>query len=124
MNIPYQSPTASLEPRKQSRSSIGLAALGIAVSALPALTCWFVLGKFQETFQAFGVQLPWLSRIVLSYHRLLWLFPVGIAALAVLAPMWRGKRAVALGVASVLVLMPVCVIAMYLPAFKLGAVVG
>ena len=125
MNTPYQSPIASLEPKHSPRSSTGLAVLGIAVSALPAVTCWFVLGKFQETFQAFGVQLPWLSRVVLSYHGLLWLVPAGIAALAVLAPAaWRGRRAAALGVASGLILMPVCVIAMYLPVFKLGAVVG
>jgi len=124
MNTPYQSPTVSLEPKQSPRSSAALAVLGIAVSALPPLTSWFVLGKFQETFEAFGVELPWLSRIVLSYHGLLWLVPAGIAALAALAPAWRGKRAAALGVASALVLMPVCVIAMYLPVFNLGAVVG
>ena len=105
-------------------STFGLAT-ALAITSIAALVPMLVVRQFASTFDSFGVDLPWITRIAIDYHLLLWLVPPALLALWM---KWdgdarRGARigaiGVALGVASILFFTT----AMYLPVFKLAAAI-
>ena len=109
-------------PSKHSRTGLQT---GLFLSTLSAIAVSVAAPQFSDVLTAFGEDIPWLSGAVIRGFWLVWLLP----ALAVLAwfawPVVRQRNAAALGVGivSFLVVLPVCLIALYLPIFKLGATV-
>ncbi|GAB1597163.1 hypothetical protein [Lysobacter claricitrinus] len=124
MNNPYRSPETF--PAETAPSpSLGFVFVGIVLSAFPAVVSSLVVGHFRDALAAFGADLPALTKLLFAYHSWLWLVPAAVAAIAFRGPpLRRARGALILGVISLFVLVPACVIALYLPIFKLGAVVG
>ncbi|MBB1089655.1 hypothetical protein H4F99_14335 [Lysobacter sp. SG-8] len=114
-----------MESRTNPSGSLILIALGVGLSAIPALACSLVSASFRDTFASFGAEISGLTYVVLNYHMMLWLIPLAVACAAKISkPHLRGRRTLALGLVSLMVLLPVCAVAMYLPIYKLGAAVG
>lgn len=103
-----------------------LVAAGLVAAVLAWLLPWLVIDHFREVLAAFGAHLPWLTRWVFAGYPWLACLP-----LLVLACWWwwprrrhRAVAACAVGVGGFVILMPLIALALWLPAFKLGAVVG
>ncbi|GAB6197595.1 hypothetical protein PAGU2595_029360 [Lysobacter xanthus] len=76
-------------------------------------------------FKGFGAELPVLSRWLVHYYLALWLVPAALATYATRSTSLARFRLTLLGgLATLFVLVPLCVFALYVPIFKLGAVVG
>jgi type II secretory pathway component PulF len=86
--------------------------------------------KFREVFVSFGAELPLLTRIFVEYPLVFWwlplLVPVAASRVRIREPSdtRHGAIALSLGIAIAIGLPLICGFAMYLPIFKLTAVVG
>ena len=125
MNNPYKSPKAALREPGPSPASNGFIALGLLLCAAPALTCQVLAGRVEALLLAFGAALPLPTELVLGYHALLWLLPIAVGGwVARSRPAMRARRAFACGAVCAVLVMPLCVAALYLPVFRIGGVVG
>lgn len=114
-------------------SEIWILGSGMVALLLAAVAVNLVVPQFQDIFDGFGAQLPWLTTVFVKHRHAFFLLPLlppllwwGLARTARKAPGARRNSAmiallVALGLTFVMV--PLAIIAMYLPIFRLGSVI-
>lgn len=125
MSNPYQPPAGAGQAPARRGLVFAIVLVGIACAVLAALIPALVLPSFSHVYTSFGADLPWLTRLVLQLYPFLWLCPVVVAVLGV-ATRNRPRGAVlacAMGVGTLLLVMPVTMLAAYWPIMQLGAVV-
>lgn len=100
----------------------GALAVSVVAAAVPTL----VVPHFAEMLRNFGAELPLLTRLVMDYAGLLWAIPVVTLLIWRLWPDRTQGLVLALGfaLAMLLGLVPLLIVALYLPIFNLGASVG
>lgn len=126
MSDPYRPPDAALgESDGAHRPSRFVLFLSLALTALTALTVSLAAASFGPVLSAFDAALPWLTRTLMTVYPILWLLPVIAAAAWFGWPIAAQRRRIvlAIGLISLLLILPICFIALYLPIFKLAAVV-
>ena len=122
MSNPYQAPRASTAPGSEARR---LPIYTLACAVLTALVPTLLVPGFRESLAAYGVGLPALTAAVFALHRGLWLLPVLVFVAWRLLPGAQGLRvARAIGIGGMLILLPLAIIGLYLPIFRLAATVG
>ena len=106
------------------RPSPWIAVLGVLLALPTPIGASLAAAYFQPMFTSFGVGLPALTWLVVNHPALLWLLPVVTLGVGVLAHVrrWGPGPPLTVGLAS-LGLLPVLVVLLYLPIFRLGAVV-
>lgn len=135
---PYEPPAARVSREDTGDVVVrprGLAIAAIAVAALTLISAGIApaqLKTFRELYSGFGAEIPWLSQVALGgawVWSLLALAAIGIAAWiagtrlgtrTTVRRMWLALVALA---ASFVFIFLVTVLALYLPIFRLGAVV-
>lgn len=112
-------------------AEIWLLAAGLLATVAFAAGVNLVIPQFNDVFQNFGAELPLLTRMFLSGRYALFALPLIVMTAWALTPRRtppgneRGIVAVLVGIGLGVILLPLCVIAMYLPIFHLaGAVDG
>ena len=122
MPNPYQAPRASTSSRAVARV---LPVYSLACAVLTALIPSLVVPQFREALASYGAKLPTLTAMVFALHHGLWLLPVLVFVAWRVLPGTLGLRAArAIGIGGLLVLLPLVIIGMYLPIFRLAASVG
>ncbi|HMC15328.1 MAG TPA: hypothetical protein VKI18_06850 [Albitalea sp.] len=83
-----------------------------------------IVPAFQEVFQSFNADMPMVTVLVLRFYPALLALPVCVIASWLLWPRKerRGRAALLLGAASVVVVPLALVLVMYLPILRLAAV--
>ena len=106
---------------------------GMGALLVAALVVNLIVPQFEDMFRGFGAELPWLTAVFARHRHLFFLLPLlppllwwAMARHAGASPQARRKLAVlalllALGLTFVMV--PLTIIAMYLPIFGLAGVV-
>lgn len=103
--------------------------LAIATSFLflfCALVVILVTPTFGELYKSFGVDIPVFTKVVLSTHKYwlgLALIPIPLAYLLEQSKKWQAITQYSL-LALAILLIPLTIIALYLPIFEMGSVVG
>ncbi|QDH71485.1 hypothetical protein [Marilutibacter alkalisoli] len=124
MTNPYQAPSAQAAGHDGSAKP-GVAALLVSLcfAGLTALILTAVVPNFRDVLASFGAELPWLSRAVMDGYLVAWLLPACVAVVWFLWPKPRQRRiaVLAVGLISLLVVLPMCLLVLYLPIFRLGA---
>ena len=84
-----------------------------------------VMPQFRQTFQAFGAELPWLTKVLLDHPASLLVFPAVILLVAFLWPnkTQRGLYSLLLGLLIGIAAPVLVVIGGYLPIRALGAAI-
>jgi type II secretory pathway component PulF len=88
-----------------------------------------IIPRFSDVFQNFGAELPLLTRLFLEGRYALFGLPLLVLAAWALTPRrtppgnQRGVVALAVGIGMGAILLPLCLIAMYLPIFRMAAAV-
>ena len=97
----------------------------LIIAVLHALLSSVAL-QFQDVYDSFGAELPWLTRMMLSGSLYYWLVPVVLGSCYCLHHLGYLSRAMVLLITSVGTIssMFLCIAGLYLPVFQLGAVVG
>jgi len=104
--------------------------LCLAGGAIPLLLVWaiaeFVVPQFASVYASFGAELPTATRWLLASYPYGFVLPVLVVAVWAgwPKPASRGIAALVTGATSVALLVISALIALYLPIFRLGAVVG
>ena len=100
-------------------------ALGSVLACAPSVMAVVVMPQFRQTFQSFGADLPWLTRVLSDYPACLLLFPALVLLVAFAWPKekQRGLFSLLLGVLFGLLGPVVVVVGAYLPIWKLSAAI-
>lgn len=104
-------------------------ALAIVVSFLflfCALAGILVIPTFEELYRSFGVDIPVLTKVVLSTYKYwlgLALIPIPLVYLLKQSKKWQATILYFL-LALAILLIPLTIIALYLPIYELGKIVG
>lgn len=103
-----------------------LLAIGIVASAIAAAAIPIIISRFTPLFEAFGAELPDLTRWFVAHSNLFLLLPALVLVVWATWPVRsvRGVAAFAVGVGSLVVFVPLTVVAMYYPVMMLASVVG
>lgn len=128
MSHPYRPPQSSVEVASGSGAgitSVILPIIGLVCALLTALTPTMVIPQFQQVFSSFGAQLPLLTRIAIDQHLGLWLLPLLVIAVWLFwpRPKQRPLAACLVGAGGLVIIIPLLILAMYLPIFQLGQAV-
>lgn len=121
MSDPYRPPSAAVPAAPTSGHTL-LVVIGVACAALTALVPTLIVPSFRETFRMFGAESPWPTQLLLQGYPALWILPVLVLLLWRVVP-WprsRAKVACAFGVSVLVVGVPACMAALYLPIFALS----
>ena len=123
MHNPYRTPDAPVASRDGAvapRKS-GLL-VGLPMSLLTALVISLSAPQFGNVFASFGSQVPWITGLVLRFHWLAWLLPAGVLAVSFFWPDVGRRRVIvlAIGLLSLLVVLPLSLLALYFPIFELA----
>jgi len=101
------------------------------VTVIASLTTFillsYVVPEFEKLFEGFGAELPAFTRLVITVHNYYYLLAIpGVAGniLIHLKKQTAGWVLVVFSGAMGVILIPFTVIAMYLPIFQMGRVVG
>ena len=103
--------------------------LAIATSFLflfCALAVILVTPTFEELYKSFGIEIPVFTKVVLSTHKYwlgLALIPIPLVYLLEQSKKWQAITQYSL-LALAILLIPLTIIALYLPIFEMGSVVG
>lgn len=121
MNNPYQAPLAPA-PASPSAANPVLIVIGVAAAALTALIPTLVVPNFNEVFRSFGAELPWPTQLLLQGYPGLWVLPVLVLLIWWLwpTPRNRAKAACWFGALSLVLGLPACMLALYLPIVALS----
>jgi type II secretory pathway component PulF len=97
----------------------------LIIAVLHALLSRVAL-QFNEVFDGFGAELPWLTKLMLSGSIYYWLMPMLFGLCFVVHHLGYINRAMVLFITSVgtIASMGLSVVGLYLPIFQLGAVVA
>lgn len=108
-----------MAPSFDLRRLLGGAFLAAVVASLATL----VVPGFAALYASLDGQLPLLTRWTIDGHLLLWLLPfVSLAAgLAARDPARGGRRAMTVGLVTILGVAPVATLALYLPVLRIAA---
>lgn len=88
-----------------------------------------VVPQFEEVFRNFGAELPLLTRLFVEARYAFFGLPLIVLVAWALTPRRtppgneRGIVALVVGIGMGMILLPLCLIAMYLPIFRLAAMV-
>jgi len=96
---------------------------GLIGSLAPTMVAVAVVPQFKDLFASFGAtQLPLATRLLLQFGMLSWLLPLIVLAAGLYWPDPRRRTTIAfaIGMACLVVLVPLMVIALYLPVFELA----
>ncbi len=102
---------------------------GIVVASAGVIASQWLVPYFMDVFENFGAELPALTRLFVYGHGFLWVAPLIVPVASAWVPLRtpedrrRGIVALLLGVAVGVLLPMLCLFAMYLPIFKLAAIV-
>lgn len=91
-----------------------------------ALAGIFVTPSFEELYISFGSDLPVLTKLVFITHKYwlgLALLPIPLFYLLEKSKLWQARILYCL-LALAILLMPLTVIALYLPIYEMGKIVG
>lgn len=103
--------------------------LGFTAAIAIAVGVNLIVPQFEEVFRNFGAELPLLTRLFIEARYAFFGLPLLVLAAWAWTPRRtppgneRGIVALVLGIGIGVILLPLCLIAMYLPIFKLAAVV-
>ena len=102
-----------------------LAALGLLLSCVPPVMAALVMPQFRQTFESFGADLPWLTRMLSDYPASLLLLPALVLVVALAWPnrVQRGLFSLLLGSLFAVLGPIIIVVGAYLPIWKLGAAI-
>ncbi|QDH71472.1 hypothetical protein [Marilutibacter alkalisoli] len=123
MTNPYRAPTAQATERHRSaKPGIAVLLVSLCLAGITALILTVVVPNFRDVLASFGAELPWLSRAVMDGYLVAWLLPACVAVAWFRWPNPRQRRIAALviGLISLLVVLPMCLLALYLPIFSLA----
>lgn len=104
-------------------------ALAIVVSFLflfCALAGILVIPTFEELYRSFGVDIPVLTKVVLSTYKYwlgLALIPIPLVYLLKQSKKWQATILYSLLALAILII-PLAIIALYLPIYEMGKIVG
>ena len=100
-------------------------ALGSVLACAPSVMAVVVMPQFRQTFQSFGADLPWLTKMLSDYPASLLLFPALVLLVAFAWPneKQRGLFSLLLGVLFGLLGPVVVIVGAYLPVWKLSAAI-
>lgn len=121
MSNSYQAPT-SATPTVPSSGRTALFVIGLACAIFAALIPTLLVPQFSRIFESFGAELPSSTRLLLQGYPALWALP-GLVLLAWLfwpQPQRRAAAACWVGVLSLVLILPLCIVALYLPIFMLS----
>jgi hypothetical protein len=106
------------------RPSPWIVVLGVLLALPTPIGTGLAVSYFLPVFSGFGAELPVMTVLVVNHYALLWLLPVLTLAMGVLPHMrlWGPGPPRMAGLVS-LCLLPVLVVLLYLPIFRLGAAV-
>lgn len=115
MTDPYQTPASALP----SASSVGtvLLVIGLAGAILTALVPSLIVPSFGEVFRGFGALLPAPTQWLLRGYLALWILPLLVLLVWRFwpRPRSRAKAACWFGVLCLLLVLPACMAALYMP---------
>ncbi|MDC8011424.1 hypothetical protein [Tahibacter soli] len=99
--------------------------LGVAAAAIAGIAIPLIVGTFVPTLRQFAVELPNLTRWFVETRWLFLLLPFVVVAVWFVWPIraMRSVAALATGVGSLVVLLPLATFAMYYPVMVLGSLV-
>lgn len=121
MSDPYRAPTSAI-PSAPTSAGTAFFVIGLACAALTALVPTLIVPSFSEVFRSFGASLPWSTQWLLRGYLALWILPVLVVLLRLFWP-WPHRRtqtACGFGVLCLLLVLPACMAALYLPIFALS----
>lgn len=124
MNNPFEAPQADLgAPPPASRREQVVMISGLIISALSALSITFIVPQFAKVFEGFGADLPLMSRLFANFYLMAWLMPVSVLAIKFLWPNPRQRTLLmnVCGIVLPIAMMPMTVVAMYLPMFVMAS---
>jgi type II secretory pathway component PulF len=117
-------------PTKRNRANTVMMVIGTIAACCGVAAVHQIVPKFREVFVSFGADLPLFTRLFTDYRHVLWVLPLAVPVVAACVrvrdptDVRRGATALLLGLAMAIGLPLVCGFAMYLPIYKLAAVVG
>lgn len=128
MTTPAQLPLPAHEALPQLRrdkSDNILLIIGLVCAFIAALAPTLVVPAFHQIFDSIGASTPPLTSFILNYHLWLWVLPVLVIAVRLFWPNQQ-KRLLAsclVGAIGLILVIPILILALYLPIFKFGSVV-
>jgi type II secretory pathway component PulF len=121
---PPSAPLAELPaPRRGwEKFLLGVGLLGAIVAPLMA---HIIVPQFNEVFRNFGAELPFFTKLLVRGYPALWLLPIAVLAAWFRWPRreFRAVAACLIGALSAALFVPVMIVAVYLPIFKLAATI-
>jgi len=129
----YDTPQSTIGNDNDTKSGVGksiiASVLGI-IASLIYIALYKAIPQFEETFTSFGADLPWFTSFVTKIDHLFWvpsLFSLLIFTIWLVRIIKPEKVAPLLivsilNVSAAFICIPLCMVAMYLPIFQLGAV--
>ena len=111
--------------KRESGAGIVLFVVGLSGALILAGVATAVIPQFRELFKGFGADLPVATQLVVDYYLYLWFSPLMVVAVRFAWPVKRVRSIAAcfFGLALLVLGVPLLVLAMYLPIFRLGSVV-
>jgi len=132
MTNPYAEPTTSVSGSPgETGASTGMGWLhaglvcGFIAATMTTIFGVFVIPEFSKVFANFGADLPLLTRLVVNYYLLIWVVPLAVFLAWRFRPCTRRRNILAgmIGIGSSVAAVPIIVVAMYLPIFRLAGAV-
>jgi type II secretory pathway component PulF len=126
MDNPYAAPASTPSTQADAGGTgLGWLTAGLLCAVVTAAMPTLVLPNFASVFDAFGADLPLLTRWLLRYHLLLWALPFALLALRFAGrdPLRRSKRVFLIGLSSLPVMLVALPVLIYWPIFQLARAV-
>ncbi|GAB3361734.1 hypothetical protein GCM10027430_35730 [Lysobacter tyrosinilyticus] len=128
MTNPYEASTTAIPAAVRSNGAPAARAwlaAGLSCALLSALATTLVVPHFAEVFESFGADLPLLTKLLVHYYLAMWASPAAVIAAWYFwpAPRRRGLASGLIGVATLVLSVPLFVVALYWPIFKLSAAI-
>ena len=126
MSSSYQALAATGSEHEDSshRRVLGFS-VSFALALLTAVTLTFMVPSYRDVFSSFGTDIPAFSAMVLQGYLAVWLLPAALIAVSVAWPNVNRHSAIArrIGLASVLVVLPIALLGLYLPIIRLATAI-
>lgn len=125
---PYVAPKVKVEDQQLPARSVFASPswyVGLLLSGFVAAAIGLFVSRSSLLFEQFGVDLPWLTRALVAGHWALWLGPLICMGCAFTGgdSVRRAQWSLRTGLVWVVVMLPLSLLAAYLPIFKLAAAI-